>query len=590
MKSLKVILFLIIIFISNGLQALQISDSLLLELRNTTQNKEKILLLNGLARSFMESNIDSALFYSKQGLSKAIEIDYELGIAENAASMADYYIIYDSMDMAKEYYMLSAKYFDDLDLEFDLAQVYMLLGNIYLSQSNHSEALKYYQKSQHLSEENSFNTILPHIYNNTGIIYTNLGEEEKALVYLTKAYSGFKELGFNEFVAHTVSNIASIHLNNSKDSLALSYYNEELIMFKETNNLVDASSIYSALGSYQFDNGNYEKALLYYKEGYNSINNLSVEYLGPKSYLIVGILANMGRVYHYLGDNKKAIKYLDEAYDLATQNHYVNWIEFSTHQLSIIYEDKGDFAKALTYYKFYEQYGDTILSEGSIKKITQLEMQFEFDKSMKERQLEDALKEAAQQRKEFLYLIFIGLGLFATIIAILMYRNQKSKTSKIELKRHNLKLEHDKLQQELEHRNRELATNVMYLLSKNEFITSTAEKLTKAKMSFKKENQKIIQDVIRDLLLNSSKDVWKEFEVRFQEVHSDFYDNLNKKFPELTPNEKKISAFLRLNMSTKDICAITYQSVRSIDMARFRLRKKIGLDSDENLINFLSQF
>ncbi len=107
-------------------------------------------------------------------------------------------------------------------------------------------------------------------------------------------------------------------------------------------------------------------------------------------------------------------------------------------------------------------------------------------------------------------------------------------------------------------------------------------------MNFKKENQKIIQDVIRDLLLNSSKDVWKEFEVRFQEVHSDFYDNLNKRFPDLTPNEKKICAFLRLNMSTKDISAITYQSLRSINMARFRLRKKIGLDTDENLVTFLS--
>ena len=95
--------------------------------------------------------------------------------------------------------------------------------------------------------------------------------------------------------------------------------------------------------------------------------------------------------------------------------------------------------------------------------------------------------------------------------------------------------------------------------------------------------------MIRDLLLNSSSDVWEEFEVRFQDVHSDFYDNLNKKFPNLTPNEKKICSFLRLNMSTKEISAITYQSVRSIDMARFRLRKKLELDTDENLVSFLSQ-
>jgi len=167
--------------------------------------------------------------------------------------------------------------------------------------------------------------------------------------------------------------------------------------------------------------------------------------------------------------------------------------------------------------------------------------------------------------------------------------NQRNKTIKAELKRKNLRLEHDKLQQELEHRNRELATNVMFLLKKNEFITHTAEKLAIAKKKFKEENKRLIQDVIRDLLQNTSKDVWKEFEVRFQEVHSDFYNNLNEKYPDLTPNEKKICAFLRLNMSTKDISAITYQSVRSIDMARFRLRKKIGLETDENLVTFLAQ-
>ena len=65
------------------------------------------------------------------------------------------------------------------------------------------------------------------------------------------------------------------------------------------------------------------------------------------------------------------------------------------------------------------------------------------------------------------------------------------------------------------------------------------------------------------------------------------HKNLNKMYPDLTPNEIKICAFLRLNMSTKDISAITHQSVKSINMARFRLRKKLDIESDENLIGFL---
>jgi len=235
----------------------------------------------------------------------------------------------------------------------------------------------------------------------------------------------------------------------------------------------------------------------------------------------------------------------------------------------------------------YEQYGDSILNESSIKKITQLEMQFEFDKKLKEKEIEETHKENTQQRKEFIYILIIVLGVFIAIVAILLFVNQKSKTTKVELKNQNLKLEHQKLQQNLQYKNKELATNVMYLVSKNEFITSTAEKLKETKLNFKKENQKLIQDIIRELLLNSSKDIWKEFEVRFQQVHTGFYAKLNEQFPKLSVNEKRLCAFLRLNMSSKEISMVTYQSVNSISVARSRLRKKLGLNQDDNLISFL---
>lgn len=127
----------------------------------------------------------------------------------------------------------------------------------------------------------------------------------------------------------------------------------------------------------------------------------------------------------------------------------------------------------------------------------------------------------------------------------------------------------------------------MYMIRKNELITSVFEKLIQSKLLFKKENQKIIDEIIRDLQSSTDDDVWTEFEVRFQQVHNDFYTKLNERFPNLSANEKRLSAFLRLNMSTKEISAITYQSPNSITVARSRLRKKLGLDTDENLISFL---
>lgn len=573
-----------------GIYALPVSDSLLLEIKSTEENKDKILLLNELSRSFLDNDIDSAIFYANNGLLQSMEIDFKLGIAENSASLGDYYVIYDSLHKAMEYYNLANKYFQEIDKDFDYAQILMIKGNIFLSQSNYSKALMNYQNSLKISEENNYDEILPHLYNNIGLIYIHLGENQKALDYLTKAYKGFNLISLKNNIAHVLSNIAAIHRSESNDSLALTYYNESLLIFLETNNLADASLVIIDLGNYEFSKGNYEKALEYYQDAFEKVSNNNNEYMGPKSRLLVMIYGSMGQAHSRMGNIEKAISYFEKTKELAYKNDYVNWIETSALELSKIYEDKGDFAKSLKYFKIYEQYGDTLLNENNIKRITQLEMQFEFDKRMQEGEIKAALKEAKQKRKEIVYFLIITLGVFVSVLTILMYLNQRGKTAKIELKRQNLKLKHEKLQQKLDHRNKELATNVMYLLSKNEFITSTAEKLTKAKMNFKKENQKLIQDIIRDLLLNSSKDIWKEFEVRFQEVHSDFYDNLNSKFPDLTPNEKKICAFLRLNMSTKDISSITYQSLRSINMARFRLRKKMNLDTDENLVSFLSHF
>ncbi len=590
MRFLKLISFLISVLFCFQVFAVPVSDSLLLELKSTPEKKEKSLLFNTLSRSFKEKYPDSSFYYAKKGFDLAIEIEYNLGIAENAASIADYYVVSDSLYLAREYYTLAAKHFEELEMDFDFAQVTMVLGNIYLSQFNYSEALAFYQKSLLICEAKDFKDILPHLYNNIGLIYSTLGEKEKAIDYLTKAFKEFKGQGLKGDMASSLSNIAAIYLADSKDSLAISYFKEALEIFKENGSQIDVASMYLELGNYEYDKGNYNKALDYYEKANSQNDEKETGYHGPKSRIIVGIVAGLGRVHSHLGHKETAIKYLEESLLLAEKNNYIKWIEICSYELSAIYEEEGDFGKSLEYFKMYEEYGDSILNESSIKKITQLEMQFEFDEKLKEKELEDTRKENAQQRKEFIYILIIVLGISVSIVAILLFVNQKSKTTKVELKNQNLKLEHEKLQQELIYKNKELATNVMYLVSKNEFITSTAEKLSKSQLNFKKENQKLIQDIVRDLLLNSSKDVWKEFEVRFQEVHSSFYGNLMEKFPDLTPNEKKICAFLRLNMSTKDISAITYQSVRSIDMARFRLRKKMQLDSDENLVNYLSQF
>ena len=155
----------------------------------------------------------------------------------------------------------------------------------------------------------------------------------------------------------------------------------------------------------------------------------------------------------------------------------------------------------------------------------------------------------------------------------------------------SISLQNQKIELELDQKNKELTSNVLHLSNLNEFINSISEKLAEEKKNFKPENIKTINRIIKNIQTNTDDNIWKEFELRFEQVHSGFYENIQKEFPKLTPNEKKLCAFLKLNMTSKDISGITGQSVHSIEVARTRLRKKLGLSNkEETLIEFLEKY
>jgi hypothetical protein len=130
----------------------------------------------------------------------------------------------------------------------------------------------------------------------------------------------------------------------------------------------------------------------------------------------------------------------------------------------------------------------------------------------------------------------------------------------------------------------------MYQVKNNEFILSISKRLKDILSNTSTKNQGLVNELIKEIEFDASANQWEEFEIRFQQVHTDFYKNLGKRFPDLTSNELRLCAFLRLNLSTKDIGAITYQTTNSITVARWRLRQKFGLQKEESLSAFLAQF
>jgi len=248
----------------------------------------------------------------------------------------------------------------------------------------------------------------------------------------------------------------------------------------------------------------------------------------------------------------------------------------------MIYKGKNQFRDALHYHRLYQQISDSLSAIKNIEKITQLEMSLIFEQ-------EQELAYIKKQKRNYIFFMIAASVLILLILFILLYGRMRIKINHFKIEQDNLQLEKKRLREDIDFKNRELTTKLMYLVKNNELINFISDKLLKAKIKFKKENQKLIQDIIVDLQSNIDHNIWKNFEERFLDVHLNFYQKLVQKYPNLTENDRKLSAFLKLNMSTKDIAAITHQNPNTIEVARTRLRKKLDISNKNiSLVSFLS--
>ena len=150
-------------------------------------------------------------------------------------------------------------------------------------------------------------------------------------------------------------------------------------------------------------------------------------------------------------------------------------------------------------------------------------------------------------------------------------------------------LKNEKLKNEMIHRDKELANQTMDLIHKNKFLAKIKEDLEKIKSASADETSK---GKISSLIGRISKDVdhdkqWEVFETAFDEVHEDFLNRLKVRFPTLTPKELRLCAYLRMNISTKEIAPLMNISIRGVEICRYRVRKKLNIDRDTNLTSMI---
>jgi tetratricopeptide (TPR) repeat protein len=505
----------------------------------------------------------------------------EVKKAEAAIAIARTYLNV-NIDSSKWYAQKALSLAEQIDDDKLLAESYLFEGNISIITSAYTEGLDYLLKAVELikQQEPADTVMLLRAYTNIGILYERESDLENAYQYSDKA---IKLMGANKnpklaVMAGSVYNSVANTLFKMKDTTrGIEYLQMGLNKAQRVGNYSQSAILLNNLGNVFLSQHDYKTAYPYIvqskkiRERIHDQRGLSSSYRNLSNYFKETKQFDSARFYaHKTIGSLKMVK--------GTVEIYADIYSI----LSDIYSGLRKYDSALSAYQMHMLYKDSVLSSEKFKELARVEAKHEV--------LQRTALERAHARIVRLRIIFIISALLAALIILfLLYSVQKGKAK---LREEMLLVDQTNLKLELEYKNKDLATQGLYLVKKDEYIGDVIEKLTELKNTLPVESHKTIIKAARDLnsVLTAGNNSWREFELRFKEVHQDFFEELDLTYPDLTSNERRLCAFLKLEMSTKEISSITSQSPRSLEVARSRLRKKLNLtNSETTLSDFLAR-
>lgn len=168
-------------------------------------------------------------------------------------------------------------------------------------------------------------------------------------------------------------------------------------------------------------------------------------------------------------------------------------------------------------------------------------------------------------------------------------KEEKLQREALEKEKEMIRLRNEKLRNEMKHKEKELASSTMHILHKNDFLIKIKDELQKARNI---ESQGVLDKKINSVIRQIDKDIdndahWEIFEKHLEQVHDDFLNRLNAEHSELSAREMRLAAYLRMNMTSKEIASLMNITPRAVENNRYKLRKKLDLEQGDNLVDYI---
>jgi len=587
------ILILILLVCANTIVGQQFNYSRYIDRINlATDSLEKVYIYHELINELKTDSLELAIEYNKKALKLANRINSGEACGVTNQLMGELYVINNNIQPAINYYLISAKIYEELDDYRKLSSVYGNLGMLYYNNNYDTErTLYYYRKSLDFAVQLNDKELIAEAYNRIGRILFNQNNLDDALYYFTKSGEISKDVSNSIYVAISYNNIGEVYRQKGELTKALEYYKQSIELNNESNNLSLKAINLENMGLISSLQGNVGQAFDYYNKSL-SIYNLINDANGLSKLHIL-----MAAEYLKSNNTQGAFDSYKNAYDLAIKYNFWEQIKLASLGLSNIYQDQNEYRKSLAYHQIYSQYNDSIIKKQMSDELFELQSHFLTDLKEKEIQIKDAdiaILENEQVinnlRQNLLVLgIIVFIVLTVSIIVRLRFRVKKEKI----LNLNNKKL-HETQQQllrvELNSKDNDLANFALTVVQKNKILkqikTDLSNLSSETDDNLNRKLKELSIHVQQSLQIN--KDI-EEFQEKIDTTYDDYFRKLNLKYPSLTKNEKRLCALLRLNLSTKEISSLNNISIKAVEMGRYRLRKKFNIDNKQSLHEYLNQ-
>jgi len=468
-----------------------------------------------------------------------------------------------------------------------LSLAHFNLARFYKQSQIYTEAVTHYNAALENTRQSSQTTAT--IQNELAEIYIALNNYSKAIEFLNSSLGYSEAQQFLQLQAKSYQLLGTCWEKQEQPQKALEFQQKSLQIYQDLADVTGEAVVLENIGSIYEDLEDYDKAYTYFEKAFSYFKNTEDERQ-------VNALNNLADVYRKTGNYAQAIVKTTEALELAERFQNAHQIESAYKDLAKAYALAQDFKLAHHYALAYQDLVEQQFYSQNFNQLNALQTVYDTKEKQAKIDLLQAKNKTAQIKFITLLLTIFVLVATAGLLFYIQKRKRQARLAVELYKQRALEAEletkaaqEQNLQNQIQLKTATLSKYSLSLAQKNKLLEEVSGTLQKLSTRKRMDIPSKLHELSNDLNVHlQEENEWEQFMGLFDEIHPDFTRKLNQAaLQKLSATELRLCLLLRLDLSSKEIASVLRITPDSVRVARYRLRKKLPLEREDELVNFM---